>query len=141
MFLSQDKHTGIFYLYYYKRKGKRNKITTKTRDKAEVEKFMADFVIPKKKVIVKKDTAKEVTVWDYGFSYMTFCERHHRESTIRGYMFVMKSFRKWYGPEDYDQNYSVIVEVIDRTRKSEVYDSFYREFKTTYIRIAEQKAA
>lgn len=90
-FLSKHQKSGIFYLWYTKEDGKRNKVSTKTKDKVEAEIFKASF-IPNQKKELKIVDDEPISFIEYRNQFIDSIKDDYSSGTIELYQQTFKQF-------------------------------------------------
>ncbi|NNG27784.1 MAG: site-specific integrase [Ignavibacteriaceae bacterium] len=94
MFLSK-RPNGYYYVFYETPSGKRNSVSTKSKNKRNALKFLSEF---QKNLIVASEN--EVTIIDlktFSFDYLKFSEKFHRPKTYYMLKIIFEQFKEHLG--------------------------------------------
>lgn len=92
MFLSKQKH-GVYYLFYVEA-GKRCKVSTKSKMKAEAFRFLKSFDPSE---INKAPEIQPICLSDFTAQYLAYSDAQHRPNTTRTAKSTLREFQKYAG--------------------------------------------
>ena len=88
MYISKNKKSGIWYIYYRKENGKKTRISSHSRIKSDAYKFLNDF---QRKTSLLRDQ-KLITVKDFSFRYLQNISIRHTKESYRTTKYIVDKF-------------------------------------------------
>jgi integrase/recombinase XerD len=95
MYISKNKKSGIFYIYYRKDDGKKTRVSTRTWLKSEAMRYLKDF----DKRLKKSNQQPSITMEELRFKYLTTVERSHTRQSNRIIKNTLDRFLKYVGKD------------------------------------------
>lgn len=95
MFLSKNKQSGIYYVFYQDRNNKRKAVSSKSKHKREALAFLSSFQAELRRR--QSEKILFVSLKDCSWEYLKFSERTHRPKTQVDIKRCLRAFQKFIG--------------------------------------------